>query len=218
MPAFFAFFLSFVLLLAFAPKPENRRFDSHLLEFNPLLARSLSVHARSLLGDFVWLKSSYIDEISSGVNADSDLIAKVAHTQITLDPHFTRPVIYSATYLASIASRSDEAIKLLNYSQQLNPNNFATLFGEALIRVNYGVPNSSDRIVELAKLTEPLPEKTKQVGVLKMDDLLIELVAYARTSEGKRDLIANDLEGLYSTTSNSLRRDLIRSELSKVRE
>lgn len=210
----FAFLASALLFVA--PKPQNQSFGSYLLEFDPLLARSISAHMHTILGDFVWLKSSYVDEVGKGEQADSDLVARVAQTQITLDPHFTRPAIYSATYLASIAGRPDSSISLLNYSQRLNPDKFSTLFSEALIRANYGVPNSSDRIVEIARLTEALPDKSKYVGILKMDDLLIELVTYARTSEGRADLIANDLKDLYSATTNPNRRELIRFKLSQT--
>lgn len=216
MRIFLALFVGAVLLLSFSTKPTKERFNSYLLEFDPLLARAISVHARTLVADFVWLKSSYVDEIGAGSNADNDLIARVAHAQITLDPHFVRPAIYAATYLASIAERADQALEILSHSQSLNPNNFDTLFGEAMIRINYGVENSSGRIVELAALIEPLPEKTKQVGAMRMDDLLIELVAYSREKEGKRELIASDLETLYKTTTNPKRKELIRSELERV--
>ncbi|GHV03265.1 hypothetical protein AGMMS50229_01870 [Campylobacterota bacterium] len=183
----------------------------------PQLLRALSGFARTLVGDFIWLKSRYADEISQGEELDTRVFAEITSAQITLDPHFTNPVRYAASYLASIPKKPELALELLEMSQSFNPDRFDLLMSEALVRIGYDVPNSSDRLLDIAKRVEVLPDKSKLVGRMKMDDWMINMIAYVRTQEGKQELIEADLVDLLKQTENPARRELIEDELRRVR-
>jgi hypothetical protein len=208
-----------VFLLAYiSPRPEFSKPDGRILLMQPYLLRAMSGYARSIASDFIWLKSHYVDESRYGENVDMEVFPTVFRAQITLDPHFTAPVRYAATYLASLPKRPDMGIELLQLSQSFNPDRFDLLINEALIRIGYDVPNSSDRLLELAKRIEVLPEKTKLLGLLPMDDWMIEVISYARTKEGKLELIEADLIDLLKQTESPERRALIEAELEEVRQ
>jgi hypothetical protein len=202
----------------FSPRPSFSNPETRTLLLQPHLLRALSGFAHTLAGDYVWLKSHLVGEVGVGDdNVDVQMLQEVTMAQVALDPHFTLPVRYAATYIASIQKRSDVSIELLVFSQSLNPDRFDLLFSEALIRVNYEVPNSSDRLVELAKRIEPLPEKSKIVGNMRMDDWMIGAIAYARSQENRNRLIETDLLELLKNTENPRRKELILRELEAVR-
>ncbi|MDR0747474.1 MAG: hypothetical protein LBE89_06255 [Helicobacteraceae bacterium] len=202
----------------FSPRPSFGNPETRTLLLQPQLLRALSGFAHTLAGDYVWLKSYLVGEVGVGDdNLEVPMLQEITVAQIVLDPHFTVPARYAATYLASIQKRSDVSIELLTFSQSLNPDRFDLLFGEALIRVNYEVPNSSDRLVELAKRIEPLPEKSKIIGSMLMDDWMIGAISYARSQENRNKLIEADLLELLKNTENPRRKELILRELEAVR-
>jgi hypothetical protein len=217
MRLFLALLLGAFLLAALAPKPRQTASSSGLLLAEPWLLRALSGFGHTLAGDWVWLKSSRVDETALGEAADAETVRRVAQAQVILDPHFTTPVLYAATYLASIPKKPDDAVTLLSFSQSLNPDRFDLLFSEAMIRVSYGVPSSGDRLADLATRIEPLPEKTKLLGPMKVDDWLLETLAYVRTKEGRAELIEADLELLLKQTTHPARRERIAGELRRIR-
>ncbi|MDR1450819.1 MAG: hypothetical protein LBI57_00580 [Helicobacteraceae bacterium] len=224
MRFFIPLLLCAMLIAFYAPRPVFVKSEGRLLTMQPYLLRAMSGYAHTLVGDFVWLKSRYVDETRHGDAVDAALLTAVFRAHVILDPHFTIPVRYAATYLASIPKLPLGGVELLEFSQSLNPDRFDLLINEALIRIGYDVPNSSERILELAKRIEKLPEKNKLVGSIVMDDWMIEMIAYIRAKEGKsltaEDkllIIEADLVDLLKQTENPTRRALIEAELEKVR-
>ncbi|MDR2034059.1 MAG: hypothetical protein LBP89_05445 [Helicobacteraceae bacterium] len=215
------FFVPLILgafLIAFlSPRPVFIKPDGRSLMMQPYLLRAISGYARTIAGNYVWLKSYYVDETRYGDAVDIEVLVAVFRSQIILDPHFTKPVLYAATYLASIPKKPLLSLELLELSQSLNPDRFDLLINEALIRMNYNVPDSYDRLVELARRIEPLPEKTKLVGSMLMDDLIHDAIAYTSTQEGKQKMIEADLIELLKQTENPERKARIQAELDRVR-
>jgi hypothetical protein len=200
-----------------SPRPILTKSDGRLLTMQPYLLRALSGYAHTIVGDFIWLKSHYVGETNDGEAIDIDNFPAVFRAQIILDSHFTQPVRYAATYLASMPKKPLLALELLDLSQSLNPDRFDLLINEALIRMTYNVPDSYDRLVELARRIEPLPEKTKLVGSMLMGDLIHDMIAYVGTQEGKQEMIEADLIELLKQTENPERKARIKEELEKVR-
>ena len=218
MRFFVPLLLGAMLIAYFSPRPVLVREDGRSLTMQPYLLRAISGYGHTVVGNYVWLKSHYIDETTHGSDAvDTDIFAAVFRAQVILDPHYTQPVRYAATYLASIPKQPMTALELLELSQSLNPDRFDLLINEALIRMSYEVPDSYDRLVELAKRIEPLPEKTKLVGSMLMDDLIHDLISYVGTQEGKQQMIEEDLTELLKQTENPDRRARIQEELARVR-
>lgn len=205
------------LAAALAPRPQAQSAPpSALLFADPGLLSAVSGFGRSLAGDYIWLKSHRIDETALGEKADAAVLERVTQAQIALDPHFTVPVHYAAGYLASVAQEPMRALKLLHLSQQHNRDRFDLLFHEAMIRLSYGVPDSGDRMMELAAKIEPMPEKTKMLGAIKVDDWFLEVLAYVRTREGRSELIADDLQRLLEQTTHPQRRERILKQLALI--
>ncbi|MDR2904735.1 MAG: hypothetical protein LBU73_02105 [Helicobacteraceae bacterium] len=220
MRLFLILFAIAISILFISPRPFMSRDDGRALTMNPYLLRAMSGFARSVVGDFVWMKSRLVDELRYGDKVDFDTYMRVFSTQIILDPQFILPVRYASTYLASLPKRPDLAIELLNLSETLNRDRFDLLILEALVRVGYDVPNSSDRLFDIARRIEALPDqgdKKKLVGAMKMDDFMIILINYSRTKDGKAELVQDDLRELYCLTENADRREKIVQELEEVR-
>jgi hypothetical protein len=218
MRLFVPFLLAAFLAVYISPRPEFTKSDGRLLTMQPHLLRAMSGFAHTLVGDFVWLKSRYVDEIRYGENVDMEVFSSVIRAHVILDPHFTIPVQYAATYLASIPKNPLLGVELLRLSQSLNPERFDLLIIEALIRVNYDVPESVDRLEELVQRMETMPENKKLVGRIVIDDeLMKDLVAYVRAKESSEDMIEADLVDLLKQTENPERRALIEAELERVR-
>ncbi|GHS89025.1 hypothetical protein FACS189487_08470 [Campylobacterota bacterium] len=220
MRLFIALMALAMLLIYAAPRPAFDKSDGRALLMEPYFLRAISGFGRCVVADFMWMKSHLIGEVSLGDNVNLDVVVKVFGAQIILDAQYIVPVRYAATYLASLPKRPDLSIDLLTLSESLNRERFDLLIIEALIRINYDVPDSSDRLVELAKIIEALPDvgdKRKLVGSMKMDDFMIELINYSRTKEGKAQLIEDDLLELWCMTTNADRLVTIESELKRAR-
>ncbi|MDR2638312.1 MAG: hypothetical protein LBC09_00570 [Helicobacteraceae bacterium] len=216
------FFVPLILcafLIAFySPRPVFTQSEGRLLMMQPYLLRAMSGYARAVVGDFVWLKSRYVDEIRYGDAVDTDAMSAVFRAQVLLDPQFTVPVRYAATYLASIPKKPLLGVELLELSEKLNPDRFDLLMNEALIRVNYDVPFSADRLDEIASIIEKLPESSKRIGMIVIDDEFVQdLVAYIRAKESNWEMVEADLVDLLKQTENPERRALIEAELTKIR-
>ncbi|MDR3347634.1 MAG: hypothetical protein LBN32_03370 [Helicobacteraceae bacterium] len=214
---FLAFLAAVFALAFFAPRPSLSAPESRSLVMQPYLLRALSGSAHNLVGTFVWLKSRYADEITQGDQLDADFFAMIAKAQIILDPNFIAPARYSATYLASIAKRPSTAVDLITLSESLNPKRFDLFILEAILRATYDVPNSGDRLSEIARTIEAMPDKDKVLGSIVMDDWIVEMIGYVRSKEGRRDQVEADLLELLEQTENPHRRKLIEQELEKVR-
>ena len=214
----FAFFLmaAFALVALFAKPALGDRAQSSILFADPWLLRALSGFGRNVTGDYIWLKSRQVDETGSGDRVDDAALMRVAQAHATLDPFFATPVLYAAGYLASVPKRPVDALALIAYAQKLNPDRFDLLMGEAMIRITHEVPNSADRLVVLASKIEPLPEKTKVLGAIKVDDWLTEAIVYVRTKEGKKALLEADLRQLLRQTTHPVRRAKILETLQKL--
>jgi hypothetical protein len=217
MRFFIPLILGAFLIAFFSPRPVFKEFDGKSLVMQPYLLRAISGYAHTVVGDYIWLKSHHVGETSYGDAVDFDIFSAVFRAQIILDPHYTQPVRYAATYLASIPKKPLLGLELLELSQSLNPYRFDLLINEALIRITYNAPNSYDRLVELARRIEPLPEKTKLIGSMVMDDLIHDMIAYVGTQEGKQEAIEADLIELLKQTENPERRARIQAELDRVR-
>lgn len=204
-------------LMLLAPRPETIVSGSDSTLFaQPWLLRVLSGPAAPLVADWFWLRSSQIGEWGRGDAASADEVHAVTRAMAILDPHFTVPVIYGSTYLASIHGRSDLALDLLRTAQSQNAENFDLLFGEALLRVSYRVSESADRLRELAGAIELLPETHKRVGAIKMDDWLAEALIYVRSEAGQKQMLRADLEWLLERTTHPDRRARIEAELARL--
>jgi hypothetical protein len=205
------------LLMAIAPRPEmNSDRPDSVLFAQPWLLRALSGSAAPLMADWLWLKSHQIDEWGRGEGVRASEVYALSRSMAILDPHFTVPVIYGATYLASIHHRSDLALDLLHSAQWQNPRDFDLLMGEALLRVTYAVNNSGDRLRELAGTIETLDEHEKRVGAIQMGDWLSEALVYVRTQEGQRQMLRADLRWLLARTSHPERRKKIEAALTDL--
>lgn len=217
MRLFLIFLGAAFLLAALAPRPGSTvAAPSPLLFADPWLLRTLSGFGRTVVADYLWLQSNRIDETALGDAVDAATLERTAKTQAVLDPHFTVPVLYSATYLASIPKEPSLAVDLLRFAQCLGPDRFDLLMTEAMIRVTHDLPESADRLVELAGRIEPLPEKSKLLGAIKADDWILEVLAYVRTQEGRADLIEADLRHLLKQTTHPARRERILRELETI--
>ncbi|MDR0664759.1 MAG: hypothetical protein LBF86_04470 [Helicobacteraceae bacterium] len=206
------------LIAFYSPRPVLEKSEGRLLMMQPYLLRAMSGYAHTVVGDFVWLKSRYVDEIRHGDAVDIGVMSSVFRAHVILDPHYTQPVRYAATYLASIPKKPLTGVELLEFSESLNPDRFDLLMNEALIRVNYDVPFSSERLEELANRIEVLPEKSKRVGMIAIDDEFVrDLVAYVRSKESSLEMIEADLIDLLEQTETPERRALIEAELEKIR-
>ncbi len=210
--------LLFLAAGALLPRPELAHSERiGALFAHPWLLSALSGPAGNLTADWIWLKSRHIDEWGRGDAAQAEEVHAALYSVALLDPYFTEPVIYGATYLASIHDRSDLALNLLQSAQMQNPSDFDLLMGEALLRVTYRVPASGDRLRELAGRIEALEEDQKRIGPIKMDDWLAEALIYVRTQEGQRQMVREDLIWLLERTTHPKRRAEIKAALEDLK-
>jgi len=189
---------------------------SPILFANPLLLKASSGPYSALLADRLWLIASSVDE--QGIRSSKDVnVTQMFFAYrgvITLDPHFTLPIIYAATYFSSIHQRLDLALTLIDHARTLGNENFDLVFMRFLLRLTYGEALSAEEIRDIiVKLSQ-----TNQYyfGDQPIDDLVINAVGLSHNSVHKRQKTIEDLKWLLKNTEDKRLRKRIQYRLNKL--
>lgn len=187
---------------------------------NPIILKFFSGEYSTLLADKLWLMSNQIDEISIVYSKDKEKAIKQMEkgfdTISILDPNFSSPIVYSATYFMTVNKTKENfelGMNLINKALEKAPNNkqllyikfvFLTTFPEYKPDINV-VIDLAQRLYKIGMINS---------GPLKVDDFIAETVEFLSEEKSKKD----NLLRLYKYAKNEDTKKDIEEILKKYEE
>jgi hypothetical protein len=171
---------------------EKIREKSCFLESNPFILRAVSPLNGSFVADYLWLKSSLIDEISGEV--DKDKLYQLYQTVILLDPEFTTATEYGAIYFANQLDDIESALFLLQFNREFNREDSGLLLLEIVIRVAYGESSREELLSLSERLLQITEGRDLTIGRIELNSFIDDIISYLQDESVRNDIIEGDRE------------------------
>jgi len=205
------------ILLLFAPKPQSIKQESSFLYANPIISKAILGNLTPFVADFAWLESTKIGELGKGgtANVNKDEIQTAFLTIATLDPSFYHAISYGASFLSTVPKEKEAAYLIIDRGLSLRPNDFQLQYLKLITEVTSEKPDKK-MIKELAVSVFANPEFKGVFGAMKVDDFLLEILAFAGDEDAKKEELKKELEWLYKNTSDKNKKALIAAKLKEL--
>lgn len=205
------------ILALFAPKPEPNRQESSFLYANPIISKAILGNLSPFVADFAWLESTKIGELGRGSteNVNKDEIKTAFLTIATLDPSFYHAINYGVSFLSTIPKDKEGAHLIIDRGLSLRPNDFQLQYLKLITEMTSENPNKQ-MLKELSISIFANPDFKGVFGMMKMDDFLLEILAFADDRDAKKSELKKELEWLYKNTSDKNKKALIAAKLKEL--
>lgn len=199
-----------MFVFIFAPLPVSNKIPPLFVE-SPLFLRIISGPFRTLMADWLWLRSAHLSPSASIENEPTKSQSSLYDaTQLimTLDPQFDIALRYATTYLSSILKKVDQAHQLCDIAIQYHPQAALPYILKISNELGYHHPYRHHLIIQWIKQAK----NNTSDSPTWLNDVLI----YARKQLNQGDIIKHDLEWLLSVSRNKKERDLIQKKLDQL--
>lgn len=206
-----------VLYFAFNPSAKEQKRESSLLYSNPQISKAVLGNFSPFVADFAWLESTKIGELGRGgsQNVNKEEMRSAFLTIASLDPSFYHAINYGVSYLATIAKDKKAAYGIIDRALALYPNEFRLKYLKMVIEVTSDAPDKN-MLKGLAVDVFAHPEFNGIFGVMKVDDFLIDILAFASDEKAKKEELKRELEWLLRNTKDKNKKELIASRLKEL--
>lgn len=206
-----------ILYFAFDPSAKEQKRESSLLYSNPQISKALLGSFSPFVADFAWLESTKIGELGRGgsekVNKEEMRAAFL--TIASLDPSFYHAINYGVSYLSTIAKDKKAAFEVIDRALSLHPDEFRLKYLKMVIEVTSETPDK-EMLKKLAMEVFVHPEFNGVFGVMKADDFLVDILAFASNKEAKNTELKKELEWLLRNTKDKNKKELIAARLKEL--
>jgi hypothetical protein len=205
------------LYFIFNPTAKEQKKENSLLYSNPQISKAVLGSFSPFVADFAWLESTKIGELGRGgsQNVDKEEMRAAFLTIASLDPSFYHAINYGVSYLATIAKDKKAAYEIIDRALILHPNEFRLKYLKMTIELTSETPNK-EMLKKLAVEVFSHPEFNGVFGVMKVDDFLIDILAFAADENAKKAELKRELEWLYKNTKDKNKKELIASRLKEL--
>lgn len=215
------FFLSVlsiaILFFVFRPTPKEISKESSFLYSNPIISKAMLGHLSPFAADFAWLESTKIGELGRGgsyrVNKEEMYAAFL--TISSLDPSFFHAINYGVSYLSTIAEDKKSAFEIIDRALLNYPDDFRLKYLKLIIEITDKNPDKA-LVRELAMGVFAHPEFKGVFGSLKMDDFLLDILAFSSNEGAKKEQLKKELIWLYNNTKDKNKKELISKKLKDI--
>jgi len=206
-----------VIFVFFAPSPNSVKNESSFIYANPLISKAALGSLTPFAADFAWLESTKIGELGKGgtANVNKEEIKTAFLTIASLDPSFYHAINYGVSFLSTVAKDKEAAYSVLNRALTLRPNEFQLQYLKLVTEVTSENPDKK-MIKELALSVFANPEFKGVFGAMKVDDFLLEILAFASDERAKKEELKKELEWLHKNTSDKNKKALIAAKLKEL--
>jgi len=204
-------------LWLFAPKPQAIKQESSFLYANPIISKAILGNLTPFVADFAWLESTKIGELGKGDTAsvNKDEIKTAFLTIASLDPSFYHAINYGVSFLSTIPKDKEAAYSIIDRGLSLHPNDFQLRYIKLITEMTSENPDKK-MLKELSMSIFANPEFKGVFGALKMDDFLLEILAFAGDERAKKEELKKELEWLHKNTSDKNKKALIAAKLKEL--
>jgi len=205
------------ILWFFAPKPQAAKQESSFIYANPLISKAILGSLTPFVADFAWLESTKIGELGKGSteNVNKDEMKTAFLTITTLDPSFYHATSYGVSFLSTISKDKEAAYSILDRGISLRPNEFKLQYLKLVTEMTSENPNK-EMLKTLAASVFANPEFNGVFGAMKVDDFLLQILAFAGDEHAKKDELKKELEWLYKNSSDKNKKALIAAKLKEL--
>lgn len=206
-----------LLYFVFNPSAKEQKRESSFLYSNPQISKAVLGSFSPFVADFAWLESTKIGELGRGGSekVNKEEMRGAFLTIASLDPSFYHAINYGVSYLATIAKDKKAAYEIIDRALSLHPDEFRLKYLKMVIEVTSETPNK-DMIKKLAVEVFSHPEFNGVFGVMKVDDFLIDVLAFAADEKAKKTELKKELEWLLRNTKDKNKKELIASRLKEL--
>jgi hypothetical protein len=206
-----------LLFFIFSPAPLRQKQTSSFIYSNPLISKAFLGSISPLAADFAWLESTKIGEAGRGdtLKVDKNEIKTAFITIASLDPYFYHAINYGVTFLSTIPKDKEASFEVLDRALLQNPNDFRLLYLKLITELTSSRP---DKIL-LKNLAEKVfinPDFKGVFGVIKVDDFLLEILAFAGDEAAKKKQLQDELKWLKKNTKDKNKKALIDAKLKEL--
>lgn len=214
---FLAPILLVLLYVGFSPSAVEQKKESSFLYSNPQISKAALGAFSPFVADFAWLESTKIGELGRG---GSDRVKKEEMrlaflTVATLDPSFYHAINYGVSYLSTIAKDKKAAYEVIDRALIHRPDEFRLKYLKLLIELTGDAPDKN-MIKKLALEVFSHPEFNGIFGVMKVDDFLIDILAFASDEKAKKEELKKELLWLLKNTREKNKKELIEARLREL--
>ncbi|MEF3191690.1 MAG: hypothetical protein K6347_03945 [Campylobacterales bacterium] len=200
------------------PTPSKQRDDAPLLFSHPLLLRALTGPSHTLMADWLWLQLGSVDETGAqdSYHVDLEALIRATRTIGALDERFTVPVLYTATYLATIPHDIEGAKELLDEAIARYPSSLNLIMTEVFLLATYS--NHYDGLIAKRVKQAALLPGARRYGKINVEGWLEEFLVAARVAQNRRAQAIEDLRWLLKVTTDPKRKKIIAMHLKELEE
>ncbi len=206
-----------LLYFVFAPSAKEQKKESSFLYSNPQISKAALGTFSPFAADFAWLESTKIGELGRGgsdkVNKEEMRAAFL--TIASLDPTFYHAINYGVSFLSTVAKDKKAAYEVIDRALNLHPNDFRLKYLKMIIEITSDHPDK-EVLKKLATDVFLHPDFNGMFGVMKVDDFLIDIVAFATDEKAKKAELKKELEWLYKNTRDKNKKELIAARLREL--
>ncbi len=203
-----------ILYFAFNPTAKEQKKESSFLYSNPQISKAAIGSFSPFVADIAWLESTKIGEMGrdGSQNVNKDEMRAAFLTIASLDPSFYHAINYGVSYLSTIAKDKNASYQVIDRALSLRPNEFRLKYLKMVIEITSEAPDK-EMIKSLAMDVFAHPEFNGTFGVMKVDDFLVDVLAFASDEKAKKTELKKELEWLYKNTKDKNKKELIASRL-----
>lgn len=206
-----------LLFFLFLPSPCKQKNESSFIYSNPLISKAALGSLSPLAADFAWLESTKIGEMGKGgtLAVNTSEFKNAFLTIASLDPSFYHAINYGVSFLSTIPKDKASAYDILDRALSLHPNDFRFEYLKLIIEVTSEQPNK-EILKTLAMSVFTHPEFNGVFGTMKVDDFLLDILAFAGDAHAKKEQLKKELTWLHKNTSDKSKKALIETKLKEL--